>query len=122
MCIDGWWQSSGVQPQFDRRRHDLSDAFALFGPWSKPNALSNYSTSSVQLISDDQSQVMDFGDTGTTLTSPKVTISPTIEGVFIEGDSTISGNLHVSSGASGAFTSQDGQVITVQEGIIVSIQ
>ena len=36
-CIDGWWQSGGVQSQAERRRHDLSDGFAILGPWSQPN-------------------------------------------------------------------------------------
>lgn len=35
-CIDAWWQSSGVQPQADLRLHDLSDGFALPGPFSVP--------------------------------------------------------------------------------------
>lgn len=38
MCIDGWWQSGGVQNQIDKRRHDLSDGFAFVGFKSKPNA------------------------------------------------------------------------------------
>ena len=37
MCIDGWYQSGGVQSQMDRRRHDLSDGFAIMGCWSQPN-------------------------------------------------------------------------------------
>ena len=36
-CIDGWWQSGGVQTQVDKRRHDLSDGFAIMGCWSQPN-------------------------------------------------------------------------------------
>lgn len=36
MCIDAWWQSGGVQNQADKRRHDLSDAFAIMGCWSQP--------------------------------------------------------------------------------------
>lgn len=36
MCIDAWWQSGGVQPQADKRRHDLSDGFAIMGVWSQP--------------------------------------------------------------------------------------
>lgn len=48
-CMDAWWQNSGVQNQMDTRRHDLSDGFALFGCWSQPNVLPNYSTSTVQL-------------------------------------------------------------------------
>jgi hypothetical protein len=73
-CIDGWWQNSGVQPPFDRRRHDLSDAMALFGPWSQPNVLRNYSTSSMQLRSDDQSVVIDLAMTGVTITAPLTTV------------------------------------------------
>ncbi len=37
MCIDAWWQSGGVQSQADKRRHDLSDGFAILGCWSQPN-------------------------------------------------------------------------------------
>lgn len=35
-CIDGWWQSGGVQSQVESRRHDLSDGFAILGCWSQP--------------------------------------------------------------------------------------
>lgn len=28
-CIDAWWQSGGIQSQFEQRRHDLSDCFCL---------------------------------------------------------------------------------------------
>lgn len=35
LCIDGWWQSGGVQNQAELRRHDLSDGFAIFGTWSQ---------------------------------------------------------------------------------------
>ncbi len=48
-CIDAWWQSGGVQNQIDLRRHDLSDSFAVLGPWSQPRVLPNYSTGSAQL-------------------------------------------------------------------------
>lgn len=34
-CIDGWWQSGQVAPQTDRRMHDLSDGFAIVGPYSQ---------------------------------------------------------------------------------------
>lgn len=78
-CIDGWWQSGGVQPQFDRRRHDLSDAFALFGPWSQPNVLENYSTTSMQHRSDDGSVVIDLAPGVVTFIAPQVKVtSPAI--------------------------------------------
>lgn len=35
LCIDAWWQSGGVQNQDEVRRHDFSDAFAIFGTWSQ---------------------------------------------------------------------------------------
>lgn len=53
MCMDGWWSSGGIQNQPDKRRHDLSDAYALLGIWSQPRVLSNYSTTTAQLRTDD---------------------------------------------------------------------
>ena len=49
MCIDAWWQSGGIQNQIDKRRHDLSDAFAVIGPWSQVKVFENYSTDTAQL-------------------------------------------------------------------------
>jgi hypothetical protein len=80
-CIDGWWQSSGVQPQFDRRRHDLSDAFALFGPWSQQKLLTDYSTTSMQIRSDDQTVIIDLSTDGVTITAPLVSIQQNTSGV-----------------------------------------
>lgn len=49
MCIDAWWANGGIQNQVEKRRHDLSDAFAILGCWSQPNRLSNYNQSAAQL-------------------------------------------------------------------------
>lgn len=49
MCIDAWWQNGDVQNQIELRRHDLSDAFAILGPWSQPKRLTNYHTDKLQL-------------------------------------------------------------------------
>jgi hypothetical protein len=73
-CIDGWWDNGGVNAQFDRRRHNLSDAMALFGPWSQPNKLSNYSTSSMQIRSDDQSVIIDLAVGQIAVTAPVVKV------------------------------------------------
>lgn len=35
-CIDAWWQSGGIQSQFEERRHDLSDCFCLPCQMSQP--------------------------------------------------------------------------------------
>lgn len=52
-CIDFWWQSGGVQESVDPRQHDLSDAFAFVGPMSQPNVISNISTTTLQMRTDD---------------------------------------------------------------------
>lgn len=53
-CIDGWWQSGGIQPPAEHRMHDLSDGFALIGVRSQARKLDPaINTSDVQLRSDD---------------------------------------------------------------------
>ncbi len=53
-CIDGWWQSGGVQNMATLRMHDLSDGFFIPGATSQPNLPSAAaSTDSAQLRSDD---------------------------------------------------------------------
>lgn len=106
MCIDTWWQSGGVQNQFEKRRHDLSDAFCIPGPWNQQRLLANYSASSVQVRSDDGSVYLDLSMSGIILTAPLVVVSQ---------------NLQVGNGATGSFTTPTGQTVTVQDGIITSI-
>jgi len=48
-CMDAWWQAGGVQNQIERRRHDLSDGFAIVGFRSQPNVVKNYSPNTLQL-------------------------------------------------------------------------
>lgn len=52
-CIDFWWQSGGVQETVDPRQHDLSDAFAIVGPQSQANVISNISSTTLQMRTDD---------------------------------------------------------------------
>jgi len=52
-CIDGWWQSGGVQLAPELRLHDINDGFAIIGPQSQPNTISGISTETAQLRSDD---------------------------------------------------------------------
>jgi hypothetical protein len=51
-CIDSWWSAGGIQDQMFRRRHDLSDAFAILAPWSQPRVLQGYSQNSIQMRND----------------------------------------------------------------------
>jgi len=52
-CMDAWWSSGGVQNPIEKRRHDLSDGYAIMGTWSQPRKISNYSTNSAQLRTED---------------------------------------------------------------------
>lgn len=60
MCIDGWWQSGGVQDQMETRRHDLSDAFAIIGTTSQPRVVGGYSDSKLQIRTDDSGIVIEL--------------------------------------------------------------
>lgn len=63
-CIDAWWSQGGIQPQAEFRMHDLSDGFCFPKVWSKPNALSNVSTTTAQLRSDDGEAFVELDPTG----------------------------------------------------------
>lgn len=59
-CIDGWWQSGGVQEQAELRMHDLSDGFVFVGVRSQPRVIPNVSTGATQLRSDDGSTLIEL--------------------------------------------------------------
>jgi hypothetical protein len=73
--FDLWWQRGGVQNQFEIRRHDVTDCFCIPGPWNQQRLLSNYSTTSAQLRSDDGTVIIDVAETGITVTAPKVIVN-----------------------------------------------
>lgn len=85
-ALDGWWQSGGAQPPSDLRSHDLSDAIAFVGLTSTARPLTNISTTSTQLRSDDGGTVIDLQPstkvitlTGSTVAiNANVTVSGTI--------------------------------------------
>lgn len=60
MCIDGWWQSGGVQDQMETRRHDLSDAFAIIGVTSQSRKINDYSPGNMQIRTDDGSIIIEL--------------------------------------------------------------
>jgi len=75
MCIDAWFSNSGVQNQIEKRRHDLSDAFAVIGCWSQPNKISNYSTNSTQLRTKDGNSYIEVKDDQINIVANSVTIN-----------------------------------------------
>jgi hypothetical protein len=56
MDYSAWWQSGSYQNnQAMKRRHSISDGFAILGPWSQPftTQFPSYSTTACELRSDD---------------------------------------------------------------------
>ena len=74
--LDVWWQTGKPNSYpISHRRHDLSDAIAIFGWRSTPRGLRNYSTNSTQLRNDDQSVVIDLTPSQITVTAPNVLVN-----------------------------------------------
>lgn len=101
-CIDGWWSqgpTKGVNqlqpPQGDLRMHDLSDGFVLVGPRSLPNALSNVSTDTVQLRSDDgQAYVEIAAGHVVNITTPATINLHAPGGINVTGPTVFTGTVH----------------------------
>lgn len=88
MCIDGWWQSGGVQNQVELRRHDLSDGFAILGPWSQTKRLANYDANKLHLYNIKTGTGIEVDGQGI-----KVTGNVEITGnILTHGDSEIKGS------------------------------
>ena len=92
MCIDGWWQSGGIQNQAEKRRHDLSDACAILGITSVPKALKNVCMEGVQIRNDSGTDYIQISD---------IVGITTINGSHIgtDGTSTIKGNVNITGDA-----------------------
>lgn len=88
MCIDGWWQSGGVQNQVELRRHDLSDGFAILGPWSQTKRLANYNPTKLHLYNIKTGTGIEVDSQGV-----KVTGNVEITGnIMTHGNSELKGN------------------------------
>ena len=75
MCINSWWALGGIQNQEEKRRHDLSDGFAILGVYSQPNKLKNYSTDSMQIRNKTGSSYIELKDNEINIVSPSVKIN-----------------------------------------------
>lgn len=62
-CVDNWWANGGVQKQEEHRMHDLSDGFAIVGPYSQPQRITNWQTDTVELRSNDGQAVIRLNPT-----------------------------------------------------------
>lgn len=76
-CIDGWWQSGGVQEAMEFRMHDLSDGFAIIGTRSQARKLSGWDATKLQIRSDDGATFVELSDTAIKLKATTVSIEST---------------------------------------------
>lgn len=94
-CIDAWFQSGGIQNQMSLRRHDLSDGFAIIGPWSQPRILPGYSTDSVQMRSDDGVNYVEISSSEMNLVFGATRIKLDASGIRCTGNVLMDNNLQV---------------------------
>jgi len=92
MDYSAWWANGGVQNQEDIRRHDLSDAICIPGPWSQPRVIQSYNTTAAELRSLD-------GTTKVTVKQGEIDI--TAATVNVNGNLNVSGALDVSESITG---------------------
>lgn len=64
MCIDLWWTRGGVQDQFERRRHDISDCGFIPGMRSQAKPIPNWSQNTAQLRTDDGTAYLELTKEG----------------------------------------------------------
>lgn len=99
-CIDGWWQSGGVQEPAEQRMHDLSDAFALIGPTSQPGVLvPPVDPENVQLRTDDgEAHITMMPDYTIRALNPLASVEMTPAGdIFAKADQTIKASNNAAS-------------------------
>jgi hypothetical protein len=108
-CIDNWWQNgtansqaptapvvdgaapppSGSQRQNEVRRHHVHDCGFYPTSISQPNVLEDYSTSSLQIRSDDGVTVIDVAENGVTVTAESLMATVTDAVVSASGSAQI---------------------------------
>jgi hypothetical protein len=84
VCFDLWWTRGGLQNQLEVRRHDVTDCGFLPGMWSQPNVLSNYSTTSMQLRTDDGSALVDVAEGAVSVLAQGGVALPLMNNIFYQ--------------------------------------
>jgi hypothetical protein len=117
-CIDAWWQSGGVQNQVDKRRHDLSDGFALVGVTSQPNKVSGYSASTIQLRNEAGSEYVEINGSTINVVAENVNIKSATANIKSENIVLADGGPAIARIGDTVYTSVPSHGVC--EGVIVS--
>lgn len=92
-CIDAWWSSGQISVQAELRLHDLSDGFAIPGPKSVPNVISNISTDSLQIRNNSGSTFIDVKDSLIKVKAPSAEVEAST--ITLKGNVVVTGSLTV---------------------------
>lgn len=98
-CIDGWWANGGVQREPVFRNHDLSDGFAIVGPFSQATKITNWSTTAAQLRNIEGTAYVELDDNNNVNT-----VTPADVTAQVGGDMTATVTGDVSMTVSGSTT------------------
>jgi len=103
--IDSWWENGGVHPWADRRRHDLSDAIAIFGLNNRTRVIPDIATDKAELRSRTGTTKIGVGATAISIVSDEtLDIESTGGAVNItsDGETNIDSSGTVTIGGSGS--------------------
>ena len=135
MCIDSWWelgeekinktQSNGAQNPMSVRRHDLSDAFAVLGTWSKPNKIVDYAIDALEIrtldgknkvqVKDDLIKVIINSNTYIEVKDGEINIKTSDKlNVETEGDIVLNGGAKIDITSSGDMTVESSGDIVIE--------
>lgn len=92
-CIDGWWQSGGVQEAMEFRMHDLSDGFAIIGTRSQARKVSGWDESNLQIRSDDHSTIIEVDKNGKVNITAPTSMTVTTPTANFTGNVNVAGTL-----------------------------
>ena len=107
-------QASGSQRQLEIRRHYIHDCMFIPGAWSQVRKLTNYSTTSLQIRSDDGDTIIDVAEAGVTITAAKVVINTTGDtDITAAGDVKLTATGDADVTASGAINIEATGVVTI---------
>lgn len=120
--FDNWWLNGGIQNPIEQRRHDLTDAFAIFGIRSIPNSFASVEGATIRSPEGTTLTVKDgnisilipSGENFVSLTATENSLVSSFPTFSSLGSVSITGNLSVSGNLS------VGGKITASQGLTVS--
>ena len=117
LCIDGWWFRGGIQNWNDLRRHDLSDAIAIFSPWSQPNSISNYNTTDLELRNLEGSIKVSLTSLGLDIKTQETNTSGNLT-----SKGTITGETLIAKNGYTGVVTVGNQLLSFANGILISVE